>query len=428
MKYLKRIDERLIISDSFYNVLSHLQEEYKDVVAHFLLYLFQESELYDDDNDVNFIEVSKQVKMLTFRPLNRRSKNFSLNFVEEKSTAMRMGRLVKAIVRQVDKYLNVSKEVEAVIYRIENGNRTYLLIDDRITFMRNNSFGFEPQPTLWITVDGKKFEMETKTIALRVSDIFGDIVTEIQFENQKGLPVDIVQVGKLLPRFVTRKKIKIELKSNFELTDKNIEKFVERTVGYIKSIRSDSDCEFKLVNGEQIRNWYSIHNYQAIQGELGASCMAEEHAQDYLNIYCENTDQVSLLILLNKDKKLLGRALVWKLTDGRFFMDRCYTIMSTDKYVFFDYAKEQGWIYKFNELGEYSFRYLDTSTNISDMTIKVKLDYWQFDSYPYLDTLSILDLDTGTLTNLLPSNGRLNHVRLNSTGGGYIRCWAPPRA
>ena len=273
MKYLKRIDERLIISDSFYNVLSHLQEEYKDVVAHFLLYLFQESELYDDDNDVNFIEVSKQVKMLTFRPLNRRSKNFSLNFVEEKSTAMRMGRLVKAIVRQVDKYLNVSKEVEAVIYRIENGNRTYLLIDDRITFMRNNSFGFEPQPTLWITVDGKKFEMETKTIALRVSDIFGDIVTEIQFENQKGLPVDIVQVGKLLPRFVTRKKIKIELKSNFELTDKNIEKFVERTVGYIKSIRSDSDCEFKLVNGEQIRNWYSIHNYQAIQVELGASCM-----------------------------------------------------------------------------------------------------------------------------------------------------------
>ena len=72
-------------------------------------------------------------------------------------------------------------------------------------------------------------------------------------------------------------------------------------------------------------------------------------------IYTENPDVCKMLILI-EDDKLIGRALVWKLSSIKiygkdpvqdsWFMDRQYTIKDSDVEKFRNYAKEKGWIYK----------------------------------------------------------------------------------
>ena len=59
--------------------------------------------------------------------------------------------------------------------------------------------------------------------------------------------------------------------------------------------------------------------------------------------------EVCTLVIYKSDDdtdKILGRALLWKLRDGKRFMDRIYTANDSDVQLFKDYAKENGWYTK----------------------------------------------------------------------------------
>jgi hypothetical protein len=81
-------------------------------------------------------------------------------------------------------------------------------------------------------------------------------------------------------------------------------------------------------------------------------------------------------------------------------MDRVYTNYDSDKKIFEEFANENGWEkYPANKI------------------IKVQLKNFDFNSYPYMDTLSSFNLVTGVLTNTLMKEE--DWVILQSTNGSY---------
>jgi len=183
---------------------------------------------------------------------------------------------------------------------------------------------------------------------------------------------------------------------------------------------------FDLVEGEDIEYWYWYENYKEEGGTLGSSCMAKKRG--LFGIYTQNQDVCKLLIL-KEDDKILGRALVWKLSSIKrgsdviegveYFMDRQYTIKDSDVQKFKNYAKEQGWCYKsYNNHHSYSTVTINDEVKNVQMTVKVKdKDY---NRYPYMDTFRRYDVSNGILHNDDEQDKDYEgQYILEDTGGGY---------
>ena len=237
-----------------------------------------------------------------------------------------------------------------------------------------------------------------------------------------------IKVGRFVKAFFSNSTIKKELHyfQNYDqiadcdlnFTDKDIEEFV-----YLyKATTIDNTKKFKLVKGENIENWYNFSKYASNRGTLGNSCMRDVDSS-YFDIYVENERFCKLLIYINSEGKLLGRALVWKLhespCDAVYFMDRVYVANDSDIIKFTNYAEEQGWLYKYkmSSGGEegFLFRY---KGGLVFGKIVVKLKESKFKEYPYCDTLTFLDTKDQTLSN----NGTKNCYLLHSTDGEKCRC------
>ena len=132
--------------------------------------------------------------------------------------------------------------------------------------------------------------------------------------------------------------------------------------------------------------------------------MKKEYCQDYLDIYVENSEIVKLAILKSQwdDTKIIGRALIWKLDNGKTFLDRPYA--NEDKLIlaFKKWAKKKGW----EVYGGYEHR-------------NVKLKKWKFELYPYMDTFKYLNTKTGFITSDGSEwdDGNSNWGKLESTLG-----------
>lgn len=182
---------------------------------------------------------------------------------------------------------------------------------------------------------------------------------------------------------------------------------IEEFVNLYKSIIDGGDLtNFELVNGEDIRKWYLSSNYELVRGQLGNSCMRYTECQTYFDIYVKNPEVCQLLILKNDSgDKIKGRALVWKLTNGEYYMDRIYTINDSDKLLFLDFARIK------------KIKYSYDNSNIIDL--EVQLGNHEYQKYPYMDTFvayspskKLLRDDDG----LWPSSG---YYLLQETNGGY---------
>jgi hypothetical protein len=152
-----------------------------------------------------------------------------------------------------------------------------------------------------------------------------------------------------------------------------------------------------VVNGELIHHWYNSENYESRNGTLGGSCMAGA-PRTQLSLYVENPESVQLLIMYSTNEsktkegklvsnKIKGRALVWKLVDGRYFMDRIYTNDDADSNIFRTYAEEMGWV-TFTQRG-----CLDRGSLV------VQMKNVAFETLPYLDTMHNVDRQTNRVSN-----------------------------
>lgn len=225
-----------------------------------------------------------------------------------------------------------------------------------------------------------------------------------------------IKVGRLARAILSAAKI--------SFTDADIEQFTNQykaTYDFAKDILK----QFDIVTGDRIAYWYDENNYTSGGGTLNNSCMASVDS-DYFDIYTQNS-QVSLVILYSdngvidgdkyKSDLIKGRAILWDAEiNGRNvkFMDRIYTTQDADVELFKQFAEKNGWYYKRSQSMEPS----ETITNGSEsirVSIKVKLDNFDFEYYPYCDTMCYLNENDGCLYNREIGEGKA----LRDTGGGY---------
>jgi len=117
--------------------------------------------------------------------------------------------------------------------------------------------------------------------------------------------------------------------------------------------------------------------------------------------------------------------LIWTLSDGSTFMDRIYTTKDSDQELFKEYARKEGWYYKYkqNSRSDEAIMKNDGTKrgDVRDGDIEVNLDYSEFDNYPYMDTLKFLSHGSSSISTYRKSK---HDGFLESTDGGDGRTCA----
>jgi hypothetical protein len=159
--------------------------------------------------------------------------------------------------------------------------------------------------------------------------------------------------------------------------DSDIEKFVnlyKSEFDYLSGIKE----KMTLVSGDEINKWYLSDNYESGGGSLNNSCMRYLKCQTFFGIYTKNPEVCQLLILKNDSgDKIFGRSLVWKIKDGKTYLDRVYTCKDSDVNIFKEYANEKGWVTFYDRPGN----------------IEVQLGDHKYSEYPYTDTFVAYNTD-----------------------------------
>ncbi len=183
---------------------------------------------------------------------------------------------------------------------------------------------------------------------------------------------------------------------------------------------NDAFLKFDVVSGYDIANWYYEGTYDTDNSTLGGSCMRYEECENYFGIYTENSDVVKLVILYAdrggriKDGKyksdvIKGRALLWKTNQGDMFMDRIYTNNDSDVELFKQFAEKNGWWCKKVQNSSNMFT-AQKGNAFKDPSYSVDLKWADHEYYPYVDTLSYLQLneiDTRDSSGVLSNDGQI---------------------
>lgn len=142
------------------------------------------------------------------------------------------------------------------------------------------------------------------------------------------------------------------------------------------------------------------------------------HGYDYFDIYIQNPKVCSLMILKSDvdTEKIIGRALVWKLSNGNTYMDRIYTHFDSDVNLFRNYAKQNGWVTHYDNI---KLKHDEMEYYLVDLE---NVDFYY---YPYADTFYILDLDNKKVhsSNYIKNDKveglSSNLISLKTSSGGY---------
>lgn len=195
-----------------------------------------------------------------------------------------------------------------------------------------------------------------------------------------------------------------------ELGQLPVDKDIEVFVNTYKSANIDNSKKFELVSGPIIKKYYDGSSYVADKGTLGGSCMKGRDCQTYFKLYTKNPEYCQLLVYLDENGKVLGRALLWKLKSkelydpntqspvdcpAEYFMDRVYVANDSDVIKFVNLAKERGYLYKYKMTYDNRdgmlFKFND---ELIFGRIIVKLNRSTFRKYPFVDSLCFNDGDS----------------------------------
>lgn len=175
-----------------------------------------------------------------------------------------------------------------------------------------------------------------------------------------------------------------------QFTDSDIEKFTNNFKSTWNKKHGITTRKTEVVKGKDILKWYNISNYNSSNGTLGNSCMRYEKVNHFMNIYAENPDKISMVII-TEENKLLARALFWILdetslesTSQKFYLDRIYTEQDSDVNFIYDWVVENLCDKDPKKL------YSHKQGHNSDFNMKVFLKKTTFEHYPYADTFNYL--------------------------------------
>ena len=205
-----------------------------------------------------------------------------------------------------------------------------------------------------------------------------------------------------------------------EFTPAEIEQFTNKFKSEFDRF-NDAFKNFELVSGNDIHYWYQSENYLhgRSKGQLSNSCMSSA-SERWLQIYTQNPDVCSLLILKDEDQpdKIKGRALVWKLSfpADTTYVDRIYTHDDSDLELFKQYIAQEGWMLKkrYTSSTDDTTMIAPDGTEVRPRNLEVRVKPKEYSGYPYLDTLKWYSPNSGIL-----STDSSGEYQLEDTGGGY---------
>jgi hypothetical protein len=313
----------------------------------------------------------------------------------------------------------IAKDLLEIEYTDIKADTTFVSLSKRdgyigFSTMRNVANNVEKFYTDFI----KKNNLQVDT------DIVNKKVTDIESGKASSSEIDLIFKEAELSN-KSRSDIKLGKFINKVLPDKYSSNEIEDFTNKFKALLLKDTEKFELVSGNEIDFWYNSENYDKMKGSLGSSCMALKRG--IFELYVKNPEICKLLIL-KKNNKLLGRAIIWKLheIDGvrldkeTWFMDRQYTIEPSDVEKFRNFAKENGWILKANNDHE-SLRkvYIDGISKWINMSVKLKeIEYYKF---PYMDTFRKFDPNSSILYNGDERKEDIGNYILDSTSGGFYK-------
>jgi hypothetical protein len=179
-------------------------------------------------------------------------------------------------------------------------------------------------------------------------------------------------------------------------------KEVEKFSNLYRAQSNKPKFELKIVEGGEILKYYHYKSYLDERGTLGASCMKHDSCQNFLDIYINNNNIVKMLVMLNNDGMLMGRALLWNF-DSNKIMDRIYTISDEELVFHFKkWATDNGYLYKSEQNWYNTLNFENLSTSKQELKLKIKLNNSSVRRFPYVDTFKFLDEENGLLLNYIP--------------------------
>jgi hypothetical protein len=224
-----------------------------------------------------------------------------------------------------------------------------------------------------------------------------------------------IKIGRFVRKFLTEFSFK-----NFKVTDTLIEKFVN----LYKSYFSRDISKLKIFEGEEILKYYLEDNYHTLNGgrfgTLWNSCMRQPERNKFMKLYAKNKDKVKLLVFFSDDDKVRARALLWEgvkdhkdSTKEYKFMDRIYYVYDHDINFFKDWAKENGYISKWEQSAKTELLF-DIDGEVKRLQLYVNLDDSGLSYYPYLDTFKNFYVSKNRFSN--SQNYNFDYVLVQSNG------------
>ena len=173
---------------------------------------------------------------------------------------------------------------------------------------------------------------------------------------------------------------------------KNISsKEVEKFSNLYKTFTKKSKFTLRVVSGQEIKKFYHYDSYKSGSGTLGASCMKHDSSQKLLDVYSENPDKVSMLVMTDECDMLMGRAILWDFNSYKL-MDRIYTICDEDfSFWFKKWATENGYLYKSEQNWYNTLQFEKIGDKKQELRVKISLDSADHRYYPYMDTFKFID-------------------------------------
>ena len=328
----------------------------------------------------------------------------------------------KEVLYKLSKQSEIAKDLIDLEYRDVKNDMTFISLSDREGYisgstLRNLKNNVEKSFKDWAEDHNLGDERTKQILDIMLSKIDKGETTQTDVNHMfneydlKSKSRNDVKLGRLVNALLPGK-----------YTSKDIEEFTNK----FKAALSKQGEYFDEVSGDAINIWYNADNYKEMSGTLGNSCMARKSG--LFKIYTENPDVCKMLILL-EDDKLIGRALVWKLSSIKiygkdpvqdsWFMDRQYTIKDSDVEKFRNYAKEKGWIYKSSN-NHHSYSNVTIEGEEKNATLEVQVKATNYGRYPYMDTFRRFDPNEGILYNDDDEDESYEgQYILNDTGGGY---------
>lgn len=184
-----------------------------------------------------------------------------------------------------------------------------------------------------------------------------------------------------------------------------------------------------VAKGEDIRKYYHEKNYSKdYRGNHHSSCMRYDKCQAYCDLYVVNTGSISMLVLLDEDGDVRGRAILWDMCDedgnptGHKFMDRIYADDGAVS-IMQEYCDDNRWWRRSTSSGR-SYKHIRNDKGEDILcTVFCKLEYpdmrpsyTNYRGYPYCDTMRFVDLEKSIVHN----NGTYPHdLQMTYQDGQY---------